>query len=82
VKCINIITDVCQSSLQYPLFFLKCKEIPDEKRQQVIQAYDILEKFLEGSDYVAGDHYTIADFCCVSTVSTLVVSFVFIGFTL
>ncbi|XP_065338052.1 LOW QUALITY PROTEIN: uncharacterized protein LOC135938363 [Cloeon dipterum] len=59
-------------NISYPLLFLKCKEIPEEKQKAVTDAFAIMENFLEGNDYLAGDSYTIADICCIATVSTLV----------
>ena len=58
---------------QFPLLFLKQNEIPEEKRQKVVEAYDMLETFLEGRDFVAGDSHTVADFCCVATVTSFAV---------
>lgn len=59
---------------QFPVLFLKTKEIPEEKKKNVRDAYAFLETFLEGNDYLAGNHYTIADMCCIATVSSMVVS--------
>ncbi|XP_059478222.1 glutathione S-transferase 1-like [Neocloeon triangulifer] len=61
--------------IAYPLIFLKCKEIPKEKQQRARDAYAMLEKFLDGNDYLAGNNYTLADICCVSTTTTLVEAF-------
>jgi glutathione S-transferase len=52
---------------------LKIKDIPEEKKTNVRNAYAFLESFLERSDYLAGNHYTIADMCCIATVSSIVV---------
>jgi glutathione S-transferase len=56
---------------------LKIKEIPEEKKNNIRSAYAFLETFLEGNDYLAGNHYTIADMCCIATVSSIVVIFIF-----
>jgi glutathione S-transferase len=56
-----------------PLMYLKSKEIPEEKKQNARNAFAFLEEFLKGNDYVAGNHYTLADFSCIATVTTLVV---------
>ncbi|XP_059478221.1 glutathione S-transferase 1-like [Neocloeon triangulifer] len=58
--------------ITFPLLFLKCKEIPEDKKQRARDAYAFLETFLEGNDYLAGNNYTIADICCISTVTSLV----------
>ena len=62
--------------LQFPVLFLKIKEIPEEKKNNIRSAYGFLETFLEGNDYLAGNHYTIADMCCIATVSSIVVIFI------
>ncbi|XP_065339781.1 glutathione S-transferase 1-like [Cloeon dipterum] len=59
-------------NISFPLIFLKCKEISEEKQKAVKEGFAFLEKFLEGNDYLAGPSYTLADICCVATVSTLV----------
>lgn len=33
------------------------------------EAYEILEKFLEGNSWIAGEQLTIADFCIFATAS-------------
>jgi glutathione S-transferase len=52
---------------------LKIKEIAEEKKDNIRNAFAFLETFLEETDYLAGNHYTIADICCMATVSTIVV---------
>ncbi|KAF4519147.1 hypothetical protein B566_EDAN007422 [Ephemera danica] len=60
--------------ISFSLLFLKCKEIPEEKRKKILDAYELLEKFLEGHDWLAGDSYTIADLFCVASVTSLVLN--------
>lgn len=38
--------------------------------ENMTEAFRILDKFLEGHDYVAGDNLTIADLSLVSSVTT------------
>uniref|UniRef100_A0A182S5D9 glutathione transferase n=1 Tax=Anopheles funestus TaxID=62324 RepID=A0A182S5D9_ANOFN len=45
-------------------------EIPEENVQRAIEGLQRLESLLQ-SDYVAGDHLTIADLSCISSVNTL-----------
>lgn len=44
--------------------------------ENMTQAFHILDKFLEGHDYVVGDNLTIADLSLVSSVTTAEVIFV------
>jgi glutathione S-transferase len=47
----------------------------DEKQKAGLhEAVSYIDKFLEGSPWVAGSSMTIADFVCVAPVSTIVVS--------
>lgn len=39
--------------------------------EKVVEAYDVLEKYLESSKYFAGDSLTVADFSIVATLSTI-----------
>lgn len=55
---------------QFPIVILEEKEISKEKLSAINEAYTFMNKFLESSQYIAGDDLTIADFCCVATVST------------
>jgi glutathione S-transferase len=44
---------------------------PDQvKFSKVEEAYQILDKYLEGQAWAAGDHLTIADLALVATVSS------------
>ncbi|CAG9761828.1 unnamed protein product [Ceutorhynchus assimilis] len=49
------------------------KEIPTEKISAITEAYKQLNNFLENKNYLTGDSLTIADLCCVATVSTATV---------
>uniref|UniRef100_A0A182NF61 glutathione transferase n=1 Tax=Anopheles dirus TaxID=7168 RepID=A0A182NF61_9DIPT len=44
--------------------------IPEENQQRALEGLQRLESMLQ-SDYVAGDHLTIADLSCVTSVTTL-----------
>lgn len=55
--------------LQRAILFLGKKEITDDEKKTFFEAYDFVEKFLEGKDYVAGNTLSIADFSFVSTMS-------------
>lgn len=56
--------------LQFPIVILDEKEISKDKLSAINEAYTFMNTFLEASQYIAGDELTIADFCCVATVST------------
>jgi glutathione S-transferase len=47
------------------------KEGDLEKKNAIDGPLDYLNQFLEGQDYVAGAHLTLADLCAVSTVSSI-----------
>lgn len=55
---------------QFPIVTLDEKEISKEKLSAINEAYSYMNTFLENQEFIAGDGLTIADFCCVSTVST------------
>ncbi|XP_030745074.1 glutathione S-transferase 1-like isoform X2 [Sitophilus oryzae] len=49
------------------------KEIPTEKISAITESYKLLDGFLENTTFLAGDSLTVADLCCVATVSTATV---------
>lgn len=51
--------------------FKEAKEYDENAVEKVKEAYDFLEAFLEGREWLAGDEVTIADLCNIATVSTL-----------
>lgn len=57
--------------LQKPLVFHGQNQIPEEKINNVVEAYGFLNTFLDGSKWVAGDEVTIADFNIFETVRSL-----------
>jgi len=48
--------------------------IDENLKAGLYEAFSYLDIFLEGSPWVASSNMTIADFSCVATVSSLVVS--------
>jgi len=44
--------------------------VPEERVKAVYEAYDLLESFLQNDLYLVGNSLTIADLCCIPTVST------------
>nr|UUB32737.1 glutathione S-transferase GSTe1 [Dendroctonus valens] len=49
------------------------KEIRTEKISAITESYMLLDGFLENKNFLTGDNLTIADLCCVATVSTATV---------
>lgn len=47
------------------------KTVPQHLMEEVLQAYEFLDKFLEGHQWVAGDQLTIADFSLLSSATSL-----------
>ncbi|XP_033222659.1 glutathione S-transferase 1-like [Belonocnema kinseyi] len=56
-------------SIARPIFLFGDTNAPEEKIQKINNAYDVLEKLLEGRNWLVGDCYTLADISCVSTMS-------------
>lgn len=58
-----------------PVLYFGCANITDEKISYMQKAYDGLEKCLAGhlQPYICGENMTIADLCCVSSVSTAMI---------
>ena len=45
------------------------KQIPQDKANAIKDTYEIVEKFLNGKKWLAGENPTIADISCVTTIS-------------
>lgn len=55
--------------------FLKgASEFPSEAIEEIHEAYSFMEAFLKDDPYLVGDHLTLADLCCLATVSTAQIS--------
>uniref|UniRef100_A0A8D8IBG7 glutathione transferase n=1 Tax=Culex pipiens TaxID=7175 RepID=A0A8D8IBG7_CULPI len=54
-----------------PVFSSDTLGISEEKRDYVDKAYQLLEDILENSGYVAGKGLSIADFSCVTSISSM-----------
>ncbi|XP_072942966.1 glutathione S-transferase 1-like [Epargyreus clarus] len=53
------------------VLFGNATSIEEDAIAHVEEAYVFLEKYLEASPFIAGEHLTIADISCVTTVSSL-----------
>lgn len=67
---------------QYPALFLGEKNIADEKRNHIHDAFILMENFLEGRKWFCGDNMTIADLSILASVSSIIVKIYFIFFLL
>lgn len=47
------------------------KSIPEDKLEKILEAYGLLETFLEDKEWLAGDNLTIADLCTVASISSI-----------
>nr|WET52666.1 glutathione S-transferase [Phaedon brassicae]WET52791.1 glutathione S-transferase [Phaedon brassicae] len=52
------------------LLFEGGKEIPQKLLDNISEAYQMVEKLLENTKYVAGNQVTIADFCFVTSITS------------
>lgn len=57
--------------LYEPVLYYGSKDCPMDKVAYIQTCYDILEGFLKNSPYLCGSELTIADFSCVSTVTSV-----------
>ncbi|KAL5288085.1 GstE2.2 family protein [Megaselia abdita] len=46
-------------------------KVPQDKIEAITEAYDFLEKFLQTNEYITGKNVTVADICCIATVTSL-----------
>ncbi|CAD6242338.1 GSCOCT00012635001.2-RA-CDS [Cotesia congregata] len=53
-----------------PIFYKQTNKFNEELVNLVHEACEMLDKFLEGKKWLAGDNFTLADISCVSTVSS------------
>lgn len=56
--------------MQKIIFFGGGNEVPEENMVSLLEAYDLLEIFLENKEYVAGDDLSIADFCVATSINS------------
>jgi len=46
-------------------------DIPKWKIEYIQKCWTIMETFLENGEYVCGNDITIADYCCIATISSI-----------
>lgn len=54
-----------------PILYEKSAEMQEERISAVRSQWDTMEKILENGLYMCGNEMTIADLCCIATVSSL-----------
>lgn len=57
--------------LYEPILYFGSSEVPKDKVQYIEKCWPLMEAFLERGPYLCGNELTIADFCCVATISSL-----------
>lgn len=57
--------------LYEPILYYGSTEVPEDKVKYIEMCWPLMEAFLERGPYLCGNEMTIADFCCVATVSSL-----------
>ncbi|XP_055845572.1 glutathione S-transferase 1-like [Episyrphus balteatus] len=57
--------------LYEPILYHGSTDCSIEKIAYVQQCWDIMESFLKETPYLCGDELTIADLCCITTVTTI-----------
>lgn len=59
-------------SITIPLWFKNVTKFPQERLDALFEIYNFLEVFLKDTQFVAGDHVTIADLSIITTVTSFV----------
>lgn len=54
-----------------PIFFMNANVIPPWKVEHIQECWHAMEAFLVKGNYVCGNDITIADFCCIATISSI-----------
>jgi glutathione S-transferase len=53
----------------YPIYF-EGKKAEPEKFKKIEENFEVLEKLLDGQEYAAADHLTLADFSLIASITT------------
>lgn len=59
--------------IQYPILFMGETTISQDKKEKLYEAFEWMEKFLEGQNWFAGDTMTIADLSILASLSSILV---------
>ena len=57
--------------LYEPIIFFQSTDCSIDKIAYIQKTYEILENFLKEQPYLCGDRLTVADFCCVATITSV-----------
>nr|AHC08047.1 epsilon glutathione S-transferase [Locusta migratoria] len=73
VKIVNLFAGehLKEEFVKFPVLFLGKTSVEDSVKASAYEAIGFLEKFLEPSGWVAGDHLTIADVACAVTATSM-----------
>ncbi|XP_065364412.1 glutathione S-transferase 1-like [Calliphora vicina] len=62
---------MCVKQTYGPIFAGLRTHVPDEKFKEIDEAYNMMERFIGDNKYVAGQHITIADLSCITSISSM-----------
>lgn len=54
-----------------PILYDKCPELAADKIEYIQKSWPLMEAFLQDAPYVCGNELTIADLCCIASVSSI-----------
>lgn len=54
-----------------PVLYDKCPELSADKIEFIQRSWPLMEAFLQDTPYVCGNDLTIADLCCIASVSSI-----------
>lgn len=57
--------------LTEPILYFQLPEVPRDRIEYIQLSYARMENFLTDSAYLCGDRLTIADFCCIASLSSV-----------